>query len=127
MRIAFIFFLTVAIAVSSNAQFYPEANASWYGRDDNGGPPGFDVWLTMRSSPDTLLNGTIYKRISEYNDATSPYFNRDHYVRSAPNGKGYVYLPDSAAEFLTGDLSAQTGDTVFNVLLSLTGTSWISY
>jgi hypothetical protein len=78
--------------------------------------------------PDTLINGTVYKKIQENNDASgTPEFIRNHFVRSDTSGKGYVYIPDSAAEFLTGDLNAQAGDTVHDVLMSYTSETEISY
>ena len=118
----------ISLASLSQAQFYPEAKAYWRGVDDNGGPPFFNVGLVMPLYPDTLINGITYKRIRENNDASgSAEVIRDHYVRSAPDGKGYVYIPDSAAEFLTGDLNAQAGDTVRDVLVSLTTETDIHY
>jgi len=39
----------------------------------------------------------------------------EYYVRSSINGKGYTYLPDSTAEFLTMDLTATVGDTIHDI------------
>ena len=78
--------------------------------------PGAPIQYRMGPEPDTLINGVIYKRIDGYYDygylggegMTGPYF-----VRSAADGKGFIYLPDSTAEYLTGDLNAVAGDTVW--------------
>jgi len=78
----------------------------------------------MGLSPDTLINSVVYKRIKEYRDYA---YTRTYWVRSDPNGRGYAYLPDSAAEYLTGDLAAQEGDTVHDVLWSNTYQSGIDY
>jgi hypothetical protein len=128
MRAVLLSALVLMTSVVSNAQFYPSANAVWCGGDDNGGPPGFNVQFQMGIFPDTLINATGYKKISEYNSATGQFILiRDYYVRSDPNGRGYVYLPDSMAEFLTGDIFAESGDTVRNVLFAVSGESYVSY
>jgi hypothetical protein len=127
-RLLLVAIALVSLPMVTSAQFYPEARAYWRGWDDNGGPPGFNVGLAMPIFPDTLINGTTYKKIRENNDALgSPEFIRDHFVRSDTDGKGYVYIPDSAAEFLTGDLGVQAGDTVHDVLVSLTNSTDIAY
>jgi hypothetical protein len=120
MRTSFVCFLTVGTALCAAGQFYPEANACWHGWDDDGGPPGYAVQYQMGASPDTLINGIGYKKVDEYRDYV---FARTYLVRSDPNGRGYAYLPDSAAEFLTGDLTAQVGDTIHDVLWSNTTSS----
>ncbi len=116
--------LQCLLAVPSMAQFYPEAQACWDGVDDDGGPPDYQVGFRMGLTPDTLINGTAYKKIDEYRHSE---FTRSYFVRSDPSGKGYAYLPDSAAEFLTGDITAQAGDTVYDVLWSLTSANDIFY
>lgn len=128
MRLLTFFLFAIANGLVGLAQFYPEAKAYWRGVDDNGGPPFFNVAQVMPIFPDTLINGTTYKKIRENNDASgSSQLIRDHFVRSDTSGKGYVYIPDSAAEFLTGDLNAQAGDTVHDVLVSLTNSTDIDY
>jgi hypothetical protein len=73
----------------------------------------------MDADPDTLINSVAYKKISEYNNLSGQWeIIRDHFVRSDSNGIGYCYLPDSLAEFKTGNVSAQAGDTVHDVLWS---------
>jgi len=124
MRTSLFCFLTIGTALSVPAQFYPETQACWYGTDDDGGPPNYDVIYQMGLSPDTLINSVVYKRIKEYRDYA---YTRTYWVRSDPNGRGYAYLPDSAAEYLTGDLAAQEGDTVHDVLWSNTYQSGIDY
>lgn len=78
----------------------------------------------MGASPDTLINGTVYQVIEEFRDYV---YTRSYFVRSDLSGKGYAYLPDSAAEFLTGDVAALQGDTVYDVLWSNTNASVIDY
>lgn len=124
MRTHFIVPLLVGPMLSATAQFYPEAQACWHSVDDDGGPPNYHVRYQMGASPDTLINGTVYQVIEEFRDYV---YTRSHFVRSDPTGKGYAYLPDSAAEFLTGDVAAQTGDTVHDVLWSNTYASGIDY
>lgn len=116
-----LFFL---LGLNVHGQFYPETNARWCSSDDDGGPPLYPVQYQMGLEPDTLINGMIYKRIEEFRNYT---YTRKYYVRSDLSGKGYAYLLDSAAEFLTGDLSALVGDTVHDVLWSLTTSSGITY
>lgn len=112
-------------SLSANAQFYPDSNAVWCGWDDNGGPPGYYVQLQMGSTPDTTINGTVYKEVTEYNDESGDWlYVGDYYVRSDVSGKGYTYLPDSMAEFVTGDVTAQAGDTVHDVLTGLSNGSY---
>jgi len=113
---------------AANAQFYPSANGVWCGVDDSGGPPGFNVQFQMGAFPDTVINSTSYKKISEYNSSSGDFeIIREYYVRSDTNGRGYVYLLDSMAEFLTGDVSTQAGDTVHNVLFALSGANDVTY
>ncbi len=102
------------------AQFYPIRNACWR-LDDQGSMSQAAVLMWMPQEPDTLILGQTYKRIKEYgaSDWATPLvqFN-EHFVRSAEDGKGYVYLPDHLEEFLTGDVSAQQGDTVYDVFVA---------
>ncbi len=106
--------------LSTMGQFYPDSNAVWCGVDDNGGPPGYDVQLQMDNAPDTTIGGIVYKKVTEYNDESGEWqYVGVYYVRSDASGKGYIYLPDSMAEFLTGDATAQAGDTVHDVLTGL--------
>lgn len=131
MHARFVCLLSFSCALSAIAQFYPQANAVWCGQDDDGGPPGFSVQFQMAATPDTLINGLLYQKVEEYNDAPDGFgywsFVRMYYVRSEMDGKGYVHLPDSATEFLTGDLAAQAGDTVRDVLLSISNSTSVVY
>lgn len=76
--------------------------------------------MIMGADPDTVILGQTYQRIEEYN--MDSFFenvelvNRD-YVRSAPDGKGYVMLLDSMQEYLAADINAAVGDTVRDVLI----------
>ncbi|HOY29364.1 MAG TPA: T9SS type A sorting domain-containing protein [Flavobacteriales bacterium] len=124
MRQTIFFLLALGATTHSTAQFYPNGDARWCGRDDDGSPPGYDVNYQMNADPDTLIGEQVYKRIHEYRDYE---LTRVYYVRSDASGKGYAYIPDSSAEYLTGDLSAQAGDTVRNVLWSNTYQSGIDY
>jgi hypothetical protein len=128
MRAIIFCFLAHVVSPTANAQFYPEANAVWCGQDDDGGPPGFHVQFQMGATPDTLINGAVYKKIQEFNDESGNWtYKRSHYVRSDSNGMGYVYLPDSTDEYVTGDLLADAGDTVHDVLSSITNSTDINY
>lgn len=124
MRTILFCILTLGVAISSSAQFYPENNARWCGVDADGGPPLYDVQLQMGLMSDTLINGTVYKRVDEYRDYS---FERSYFVRSDKDGKGYAFLPDSSAEYLTGDTNANAGDTVHNVLWSNTSQFGVEY
>lgn len=110
--------------LSVTAQFYPEAQACWLSVDDDGGPPSYDVHYQMGAVPDTLINGTVYQVVEEFRDNV---YTKSCFVRSDPSGKGCAYLPDSAAEFLTGDVGAQTGATVHDMGWSNTYASGIDY
>ena len=74
----------------------------------------------MGSDPDTVILGQTYKRIEEYH-MNSMYENVERvnqdYVRSLPDGKGYVMLLDSMQEYLAADINAAAGDTVRDVLI----------
>ena len=128
MRTLILCLLALVVSNTANAQFYPAANAVWCGQDDDGGPPGFQVQFQMGATPDTLINGIVYKTVEEFNDASGNWtYKRSHYVRSDTNGMGYIYLPDSTDEYLTGDLGAVAGDTVHDVLMSMTNSTDINY
>lgn len=124
MRTRTLICLVFGHMLSATAQFYPQAQTCWFSVDDDGGPSLYDVKYQLGASSDTLINGSLYQVIEEYRDYV---YTRSYFVRSDPSGKGYAYLPDSAAEFLTGDLAAQTGDTVYDVLWSNTYASGIHY
>ncbi len=97
-------------------QFYPDGNAGWclYW---TGPPDGFEINRRMRPDPDTVIMGKTYKILEEFTDQSGNWeLEREYYVRSTPDGKGYLYLPDSAAEFVVGDTAALAGDTVHQVL-----------
>jgi hypothetical protein len=118
MRITGLVLLAFGMPLTVWGQFYPDSNAVWCGQADNGGPPGFYVQYQMAAMPDTTINGTVYKKVSEYTDETGDWVHvGTYYVRSDSSGRGYAYLPDSMAEYLTGDASALAGDTVHDVLL----------
>lgn len=78
----------------------------------------------MGLAPDTIIHGDVYKKIDEYRAYE---YTRTYFVRSDPSGKGYAWVPDSAAEYVTGDLTAQAGDTVHDVLWSWTNELGIFY
>ncbi len=104
----------------TSAQFYPDSNATWC--LTNGIAPNFEIKMQMNLYPDTLILGQTYQRINEYRKEPFPWILMDrHYVRSAPDGKGYAFLLDSMAEYLAGDMYAQLGDTVHNVLVKNEG------
>ncbi len=119
-------FIALIFSLVSSAQFYPAATANWciwdggYPLGPNNSP---NRHLTMEEDADTLISGHSYQRIvqynySDYNEPAVPWFYAStFYVRSGSSGKGFLYLPDSAAEYLTGDLSAIVDDTVHDVLV----------
>lgn len=117
MRAYIVFFFTCCSYLFTSAQFYPNSNAIWCGWDDDGGPPGFDVQFLLGEGPDTLLQGNLYHKVQEFNNATGNWVRiRDYYVRSDITGVGYIYISDSLAEYPTGNISALVGDTVHDVL-----------
>lgn len=97
---------------------YPSSSATWCINCDASPPNGGWQLLLMDSDPDTLINGVIYQRIESHMDPNTQFYPWywTYYVRSAPDGKGYMYLLDSLAEYMTMDVSAGVGDTVFDVL-----------
>jgi len=101
------------------AQCYPDSSASWCLIDLNNSD-FLRINMIMGADPDTVILGQTYQRIEEYNmDSFSEnveLVNRD-YVRSAPDGKGYVMLLDSMQEYLAADINAAAGDTVRDVLI----------
>lgn len=70
----------------------------------------------MDDDPDTVIDGRVYQRMQEYPENWSGYVNR-YYVRSTNEGRGYMFMPDSITEYLTGDTAALAGDTVHDVLV----------
>ena len=117
MRIAHAL-LALLLSALLNAQFYPDSNATWCLVDQDTWDVR-DVNMVMDGDPDTMILGQVYKRIREYrglNGEVSFVLWDRHYVRSAEDGKGYVFLLDSVAEYVTGDTAAQAGDTIQNVL-----------
>lgn len=104
---------------STTAQCFPDSSASWCSIDLGGSDL---VWMhmVMESDPDTIILGQTYKRIDEYH-RHSQFENEERvsrdYVRSTPDGKGYVMLLDSMQEYLAADVNAAVGDTVRDVLI----------
>jgi hypothetical protein len=124
MRLFLVHIVLFGCVVGTQGQFYPDSSAAWCLRDGLWQPNDF-VQMVMSNDPDTLIQGQVYKRIEEYRwDNYSQGFDWDvyqrHYVRSDTSGKGYVFLVDSLAEYLTGDVAAIPGDTVRNVLVQNT-------
>ena len=118
MRGAFTYLITFGCALPAFGQFYPDSNAVWCGVDDNGGPPGYNVQIEMGGGMDTIIDGVSYKKATEYNDQSGSWqYVGNYLLRSDVSGRGYIYLPDSMAEFVTGDVTAQAGDTVYDVLM----------
>ena len=120
MRTSIVCLITLGCALTASGQFYPDANALWCGTVLIEGLTGFSVQFQMGDSPDTLMSGTAYKRISAFGNASGSYeFIGDYFVRSDVNGKGYVYRPGVGDELLAGDVPAQAGDTVHDVLVAV--------
>jgi hypothetical protein len=113
---ALISLLFLGFVRTAIAQFYPDSNTSWcLTYDEN--MQVLDLHFTMGEYPDTVINGTTYKHVVERALVMGNWQFTNHYVRSAIDGKGYVFLVDPWEEYLTGDLSAEVGDTVRNVLV----------
>ena len=108
---------TVVITPSTRAQFYASSNASWCLGDGliMDGPL---VNMEITSDADTLIMGVVYNRIIEYHGPSPWHYSKRHFVRSATDGKGYLFLLDSLAEYLTGDVSAEAGDPVYQVIMA---------
>ncbi len=120
MRSTFVCLFTLGSGLAASGQFYPEANALWCGYILIESGTGFPVQFQMGDSPDTLISGTAYKRVSAFGNASGSYeFIGNYHVRSDDNGRGYVYSPGFGDELLSGDVAAQTGDTVHDVLVAL--------
>lgn len=104
-------------ASMAQGQAYPSADAGWCIGIGASPPNGGWYFMDMPVSPDTVINGTVYQKVDWYIDTEAYPFQwiGANYVRSAPDGKGYMYWPDSLAEVMTIDLGAGVGDTVFNV------------
>ena len=89
--------LALLLSAQLNAQFYPDSNATWC-LVDQGTWEARNVNMVMDANPDTLIVGEVYKRIREYRgiygETSFELWDR-HYVRSAEDGKGYVFLLDS--------------------------------
>lgn len=103
-------------------QFYPLRDATWCSGN------GFTAYnYHMPVEPDTAVQGRLYQKVERYscelsvgpcsvtNDGYS--YETTFLVRSAPDGKGYIRTLLDTTEFLVGDLGAQPGDTVRDVLI----------
>jgi hypothetical protein len=120
MRTIFTSLITIASSLTAFSQFYPDINAVWCGTVLIESVTGFSIQFQMSDTPDTLMNGTVYKRISAFGNPSSGFqFIGDYYVRSDVDGKGYLYRPSIGDELLTGDINAQAGDTVQDVLVAV--------
>ena len=120
MRTSFVCSITLGCALTASGQFYPDAKALWCGNVLIESLTGFSVQFQMRDSSDTLMSGTVYKKISAFGNSSGSYeFIGDYYVRSDVNGKGFVYRPGVGDELLAGDVAAQAGDTVYDVLVAV--------
>lgn len=117
-------FLTILLTIcyfQSAGQLYPERDAHWCGMDASWSPDAH-YELYMDSDPDTVIEKKSYKRVLEYRSFSySPenvwLLHRKHYVRSALDGMGYIFLLDSMAEYPTGNSVAQAGDTVHDIIV----------
>ncbi|MEZ4789764.1 MAG: T9SS type A sorting domain-containing protein [Flavobacteriales bacterium] len=73
--------------------------------------------MHMIADQDTLINGQVYKRIDLIAENGWVPWHHRKYVRSSPDGKGYMYLTMLGAEFVTGDIQVTVGDTMHDVLI----------
>ncbi|MBP6642490.1 MAG: T9SS type A sorting domain-containing protein [Flavobacteriales bacterium] len=116
-------------ALRSPAQFYPTGSATWCTADQ------FAQFNFHKPElADTVIQGETYQRVFEfYNDTETGQWptywtiDRTHYIRSANDGKGFMYIPDSLNEYLIGDLSAALGDTVRDVMIWRVGELLLPY
>lgn len=101
-----------------SAQFYPDSLANWC-LYNNASPDGMYYVMHQPGGPDTTIESTTYKRIDAIliNGAWPLCFDR-YYVRSDADGKGYMFIPDLGYEVMTGDLNAEEGDTLHDVLVA---------
>ena len=110
------FLLCTVVMPVAHAQFYPDSDATWCMQNSEQ-PAGYNIVAQMGSAPDTLIDGVVYKRIYQYSDQFGSWYQTGkYYVRSTPDGRAYAYLLNAQAEYLTADLNASVGDTVYNVL-----------
>ncbi len=98
-------------------QFYPSLNASWCASDQFA-----EYYYHLADDPDTLISGLVYQRVREiqvweYPPNPPEVFQSTLHIRSTLEGKGYIIPPDSSTEFLVGDVGAQPGDTLRDVLI----------
>jgi hypothetical protein len=114
-RVLFLCCSALGAFTSIDAQFYPDSVAAWCLYNSQSVEPTY-YSLQMPPLSDTLIGGLGYRLITGLDGSGlgSPPL---YYVRNGSDGKGYRYVPDSSAEYLTGDVSAEAGDTVQNVLM----------
>jgi hypothetical protein len=108
------------------SQFFPTRNAEWcaYSSSD-----GLKYW--MPPEPDTLVGGLVYQKVLRFtcwSDFQPPgscdqltgngyAYEQTILARSTPDGKGYVRAAMDTVDHLVGDIAAEVGDTVRNVLI----------
>lgn len=106
----------IAACFQASGQFYPDSNTSWC--STTLGPTNwYSIMYYMGVAPDTSIAGETYKITNEYSGESGAWeYVRSYYVRSGADGKGYAFLLDSMAEYMTGDTTAVSGDTLHNIL-----------
>lgn len=119
--------LCAMLSLSNFGQFYPVADATWCaGNGINGG-----YRHVLDTNPDTTIAGISYKTVRNYRclDGCPSLWEASNYelisrcfIRSTPDGKGYIRDEDDTLEYLIGDIGALVGDTVRDVLIL--GNNW---
>lgn len=115
-KIFLLFFFAFAQQVhSQNYLPLPDSNAVWIVDAYRGGPlpDSLGKLLVSPNLHDTVINSQSYNNLYKDTVSYATYFGA---YRSDTTGKTYFVQPDSVQEHLLMDLSANAGDTIFNVL-----------
>lgn len=125
MRLPFILSFLIA-GLQTLGQFFPTRNAEWCAWSSS---VGLKYW--MPTEPDTLVGGLVYQKVLRFtclSDFQPPgscdqltgngyAYEQTILARSTPDGKGYVRAAMDTVDHLVGDIAAEVGDTVRNVLI----------
>jgi hypothetical protein len=116
MKKTFLFAVFFYACFNLQAQNYlplPDSNSLWIVDVDDGGPGPDFYWVYMTDNiyNDTIINSIPYVKL--YYGLMGNYIGG---YRSDTSGQTFYIPADSSQEFLLMDLTANTGDTVHNVL-----------
>lgn len=113
--------LAFFFAMHSYGQFYPSSDATWCARIFSG-----ERYRHLLSQhPDTFIAGHVYQLVrTDWCASGCSLWSTQSFdslstclIRSTPDGKGYIRAFTDTTEYLVGDLAAQPGDTVNNILI----------